>query len=201
MAIEFTCQQCSCQLRVPDGTAGQACECPSCNAVMDIPDATDGILEAEIIQEDAPAPPQDRLAIPCPRCQKILHCPSKLVGTKGQCRGCKHIFTISTAPVASVEADAWVFTCPSCDQLFEGNEEMRGRKGKCHACGEVFAIQLKRASPAAPEPSDNIFEAASTDATIQLACGACEGVMEVPADSAGCTAECPFCQALLEIPG
>ncbi|GAB5403815.1 MAG: hypothetical protein Aurels2KO_20460 [Aureliella sp.] len=162
---------------------------------MDIPD-----LESDVEKGETVAAQPERLAIPCPRCQQILHCPPELVGTKGQCRGCKHIFVISTAPVAAQAEEAWVFNCPSCDQLFDGNEEMRGRKGKCHACGEVFAIELKRPTPE-PE-SDGVVEANSaTPPPIQLACGACEGVMEVPADSAGCTAECPFCQALLEIPG
>ncbi len=161
---------------------------------MDIPSQSEEIASGEIV-------PEDLLAIPCPRCQQVLRCSSELLGTKGQCRGCKHIFVISTAPAAAKTEDAWVFNCPKCDQLFEGNEEMRGRRGKCHVCGEVFTIELKRAAPE-PEPEVDIFESSSSSPPpIQLACGACQGVMEVPADSAGCTAECPFCQALLEIPG
>lgn len=192
MAIEFTCRECSCLLKVPDGTAGQACECPSCQAVMDIPNTADDVVEAQIIEDDL-------LAIPCPKCLKVLRCAPDLLGTKGQCKGCKHIFVISTDPAEAEAEQLWVFECPKCAQLFDGQEEMRGRKGKCHACGEVFAIELKPAEPSTEKSASSATPASGEP--IQLACGACQGVMEVPADAAGCTAECPFCQALLEIPG
>ncbi|NND96962.1 MAG: hypothetical protein HKN47_06500 [Pirellulaceae bacterium] len=39
MAIEFFCSQCQQQLSVPDENAGKQAQCPSCNAVVDVPSA------------------------------------------------------------------------------------------------------------------------------------------------------------------
>ncbi len=146
MPIEFACESCTKLLRVPDGSQGRACQCPSCGTLLEIPDPH---LIANVEVQDAAADKnQKHLHIPCPKCQYDLVCDANLLGTKGQCRNCKTIFVISQNPgIAGAAVDALatglVFSCPKCNQLFEGSEEMRGRKGKCHACGEVFVIQLK----------------------------------------------------------
>lgn len=194
MSIEFDCPSCTSLLRVPDGTEGQACECPTCGNVMDIPQPGQ-VKKAETVAA-APA----MLPIPCPRCNKVLLCAPELLGTQGQCRGCKFVFTISEAPTAQTTGSGLFFNCPACDQLFSGQEEMQDRKGKCHVCGEVFQIQL---NPPTPEPDEQRREAAEVVADpddIQIVCGGCEGVMEVPSSAAGCTTQCPFCQAMLQIP-
>lgn len=41
MAIEFRCIRCRQRLRVPEEDAGKRARCPSCNAVVDIPDSID----------------------------------------------------------------------------------------------------------------------------------------------------------------
>lgn len=197
MPIEFACESCSRLLRVPDGSGGSQCECPSCNVLLVIPD-----------QGAPPQPePEALLEIPCPQCSFVLACEHELLGTKGQCKNCGSIFTISEDPSVQRSVDSeWIFNCPNCNQLFEGNEEMRGRNGKCHACGEVFRIQLKKAT--APEPSARSKKKkpkkskplAQPAANIQIACSSCNGVMEVPADAAGQQTACPYCQQLLVIP-
>ena len=98
------------------------------------------------------------IKIPCPRCRFELVCSAALLGTKGQCRNCQHIFTIAKSdtsrPVTSeFDAPEVVFHCPACAQLFAGQAEMEGKKGKCHACGEVFAIALEPAPATSPSSS------------------------------------------------
>lgn len=164
MPIEFNCESCSKLLRVPDGSGGKQCLCPGCSKVLDIPiPKIDARLNEDLASsvgssqqtsnqpaansESANGGTDIALCIPCPKCKHELICDPSLVGTKGQCRACKHIFVISDLPnnaaATSEPAINWVFSCPKCNQLFEGNETMRGRRGKCHACGDVFTIDLR----------------------------------------------------------
>ncbi len=192
MPIEFSCESCQAELRVPDGTGGEACQCPSCDTIVTIPNEVAEAARSSPPERSTAPPPDELLAIPCPTCQQVLHCPTSLLGTKGHCPACKAIFTISPNPQAA-DQQQWIFHCPRCNQLFDGKPEMRGRRGKCHVCSEVFEIDLQPAPAAsAPPPPQS--------GGLQIACGACEGVMEVPATAAGMTTECPFCKALLEIP-
>ncbi len=143
MPIEFACKNCTKLLRVPDGTQGQSCECPACGRILLIPGAVSNAKSKTGARK-----PMQQLTIPCPQCRFELRCDASLLGTKGQCRNCSTIFTISehvSAVAAAEDTSALVFTCPKCDQLFAGQTEMEGRKGKCHACGEVFIISLKPA--------------------------------------------------------
>src|SRR5690606_26481769 len=66
MPIEFRCSQCQKLLRTPDDTAGKQAKCPSCGAVVPIPEtsqATDADLGAtqayggSSYAVEAPAPP------------------------------------------------------------------------------------------------------------------------------------------------
>lgn len=154
MPIEFACEACKKLLRVPDGSGGLSCECPACRTLLEIPDpaAIDFVDDASLEKEKNAS----TLKIPCPKCSNELICSPELLGTRGQCKKCKTIFTISTqhkthAQAVDAEATGLIFTCPKCDQLFEGKEEMRGRKGRCHACGEVFSIELRTPETSALE--------------------------------------------------
>lgn len=154
MPIEFHCDACTKLLRVPDGSGGKQCQCPGCGTLLDIPTPP----PSEPMRTPSVPPGSDiALCIPCPKCKHELICDPSLVGTKGQCRSCKHIFVITDLPTEDSEATAaainWVFSCPKCAQLFEGNESMRGKRGKCHACGEVFTIDLRVADSIASAPA------------------------------------------------
>ncbi len=216
MPIEFACETCTKLLRVPDGTAGQSCQCPACSAILEIPDPA----AIEIVEVVESSTTSRRLNIPCPKCNFGLKVDPKLLGTKGQCRNCKYIFLISTDPnqagtAAEAQASGLLFSCPRCNQLFEGKPDMQGRKGKCHTCGEVFPIELRQVDePETPtikisrpagvqQPNVSVKKTpkAVPSKPIQLACPACNGVMEVPASAAGQTTACPFCRQLLQIPG
>lgn len=223
MPIEFACESCTKLLRVPDGTSGSSCQCPACGELLEIPDPS----AIEIVDASRGEASDDHLQIPCPKCNYKLVCKPSLLGTKGQCRNCKYIFLISTDAEAAGNATeaqptGMVFSCPKCDQLFEGNEGMRGRKGKCHTCGEVFPIVLKPADkpevpvrratsgdrPSVDNPTNkqagksttSSKKSAPVQGTIRIACGSCEGVMEVARSAAGQTTACPYCQQLLQIP-
>jgi DNA-directed RNA polymerase subunit M/transcription elongation factor TFIIS len=220
MPIEFACEACKRLLRVPDGSGGLSCECPACRTLLEIPDPT-AIRYVESASAGT-ATETSTLKIPCPKCSNELICTPELLGTRGQCKKCKYIFTISTerespAGLGEPESSGLIFTCPKCEQLFEGQEEMRGRKGKCHACGEVFQIELR--VPEAPTVQESVPKVverttARTNAAkasskpkpikagkdVQLVCSKCSGVMQVPASAAGQTTACPYCKHLLHIP-
>ncbi len=195
MAIEFSCSNCQRMLRVPDGTEGELCECPACQTELTIPNQ-------ESVVEVAAEPESGQIQVCCPHCQHALVCDSRLVGTKGQCKGCQQIFVISTSPTAArAELPSHVFSCPKCDQLFEGKEEMRGRKGKCHSCGELFAIELRKLQPpSAVQSGQSGANSPPQEGDIRIQCSECNGIMEVPAASAGKTTACPYCRQLLQIP-
>ncbi len=163
MPIEFNCLSCSKLLRVPDGSGGKQCQCPGCSALLNIPLQHVDVPAQSPVDSDggnsdggnSDGGTDIALCIPCPKCKHELICDPSLVGTKGQCRSCKHIFVISDLPTnetqGSLQTINWVFSCPKCNQLFEGSEAMRGRRGKCHACGDVFPIDLRVADDASVE--------------------------------------------------
>ena len=165
MPIEFKCESCSKLLRVPDGSGGKQCHCPGCSALLNIP----------LVRADKPVKSPTAfgggtdiaLCIPCPKCKHELLCDPSLVGTKGQCRNCKHIFVISDLPTNEAQSAEqsihWVFSCPKCSQLFEGSEAMRGRRGKCHVCGEVFSIEVRVADITPAEKPDHFSSSFDDD--------------------------------------
>lgn len=162
MSVEFNCRGCQQRLSTPAGSSGQHCRCPSCGTMLTVP--------AETHQVAVPQSVVGSLKIPCPRCHFILECAAALLGTKGQCRNCQHIFTITehaTSALAdsSLEEPTLVFHCPRCRQLFAGQAEMEGRKGKCHACGEVFAISIEPGPAKAGQPAPNALSNSGSNAT------------------------------------
>jgi DNA-directed RNA polymerase subunit M/transcription elongation factor TFIIS len=162
MPIEFHCESCSRLLRVPEGSQGKQCQCPGCGKLLKIPQQT---TAQTTTTTNLPA---IAICIPCPKCHHELICDPSLIGTKGQCRSCKHIFLITEDPNAAGQTSVvpgWVFNCPKCDQLFEGNEGMRGRKGKCHVCGEVFQIEIKLAGNSVGLSSPTVASPSMTQST------------------------------------
>ncbi len=225
MSIEFNCQVCRQRLSTPEGSAGRQCQCPACGRLLTIPSRSTVALgnagnAPASTQHSAPSSKVQKpvietsvgsLKIPCPRCRFELICSPSLLGTKGQCRNCQHIFTIVSSDSAwptSSESDSpdLVFHCPSCAQLFAGQAEMEGKKGKCHACGEVFAIALEPAPVSAPSPTAKpsatkvVISSAQRQTPIQFKCLYCSGVMEVPASTSGQQTLCPYCGEPLTIP-
>lgn len=136
LSIEFDCVHCSKRLRVPDGTAGKSCKCPGCQAKLSIPMVDDVLIVEEELQV--------QIEIPCPNCQNALLYSPELEGTRGLCKACNHIFTISSDPkVAASSQGTFPFECPKCHHLFEGKDGMQGKRGKCDQCNEVFEIKPK----------------------------------------------------------
>jgi DNA-directed RNA polymerase subunit M/transcription elongation factor TFIIS len=212
MPIEFSCTNCHTLLRVPDGSEGKQSQCPSCGIVAKIP-------FTQVSAQAAQPATDGRVTVRCPQCQYSLRCKPELIGAKGQCKQCKHIFIIGQADNQLQQATAeLVFSCPKCDQLFDGKAEMQGRKGRCHMCGEVFAIELRKANKQKPIQVTHPKQTGSTEKAakpksqstkpqtlaadqMQLACGGCSGLMAVPKTAAGQTIVCPHCQQQLQVPG
>lgn len=236
MPIEFNCQVCHQRLRTPDGSEGRQCQCPDCGTLVNVPTTATtsptksaaassepaGSIKPVLtpvgtspaIQNPANRSPTNTLTIPCPRCRFELVCSPSLLGTKGQCRNCQHIFTIATGSPnqpsdSQPSAPELVFRCPSCAQLFAGQAEMEGRKGKCHACGEVFAIALE---PVAHGPSIISADRPSHSTGKPLAGHQANAAMNTPAQSstnvvisstpreAPIQFTCQRCAGLMEVP-
>ncbi len=221
MPIEFACEECTQLLRVPDGSYGQSCQCPACQAVVVIPDpqavAQVDALRRDRTQEPVDSTRPDKLKIACPKCHFELNCPSSLLGTKGQCRNCQYIFTIArrdsaTQPAAAdASSPGHVFNCPACNQLFEGQAELEGRKGKCHACGQVFAIELRPAqAPMVTVAQERKLRAESSGArsikqTARKQTASDAASPPHPSSSSPTPVtiqfECMHCQGVMEVPG
>ena len=142
MSIEFHCADCSKLLRVADGLGGKRCKCPSCNSVQTVP------IQSEVQQaikvpsaknhasaSDQPPKPsavdesvEIKVEIACPKCNSLLLYSPELEGTRGLCKACQHIFTISVHNQAGTQSDTFAFQCPKCSFLFEGKKEMDGKK-------------------------------------------------------------------------
>jgi hypothetical protein len=141
MSIEFQCNNCHRLLSVPDGTDGKACICPGCHTRLTIP-MPETAPEVEVLSETH-----------CPNCQHTLIYEPQLEGTRGLCKACNHIFTITQTPIAAGAgphlSDSFPFECPQCHKLFEGKRGFEGRKGKCDQCHAVFIIE-----PITPKPVD-----------------------------------------------
>jgi DNA-directed RNA polymerase subunit M/transcription elongation factor TFIIS len=220
MPIEFSCNNCNKLLRVPDGSEGKPCQCPSCRAVATVPSRP---MVSATSPVSAPKVDDGKVSVRCPQCQYSLRCAPELMGTKGQCKQCKHIFVIGETQSAEPQKSTLVFSCPKCSQLFDGKPEMAGRKGRCHACGEVFKIELRemttddslsltlgqpmeKLSTPKSKPSPTTASATQskpifqTAPAIQLICGSCSGGLEVPGTAAGQTTACPHCGQLLQVP-
>jgi phage FluMu protein Com len=167
MSIEFHCADCSKLLRVADGLGGKRCKCPSCNSVQTVP------IQSEVQQaikvpsaknhasaSDQPPKPsavdesvEIKVEIACPKCNSLLLYSPELEGTRGLCKACQHIFTISVHNQAGTQSDTFAFQCPKCSFLFEGKKEMDGKKGKCTECKEVFIIRPMKKDSSSKESS------------------------------------------------
>jgi Zn-finger nucleic acid-binding protein len=89
MSIEFQCSRCSRTLRVADSTAGKKCKCPSCRVTLSIP----GSPLEEILDS--------KIEINYPQCSTVFLSAPELEGTRGLCKGCGHVFTLSYDPYAA----------------------------------------------------------------------------------------------------
>ncbi|MCU0719867.1 MAG: hypothetical protein MUC83_09200, partial [Pirellula sp.] len=163
MSIEFDCSQCSKTLRVAASSAGKKCKCPSCNTLLAIPHSSPSIVASKssnnaraghVSHSSHDNDTEDdslevKIEIACPKCSTTLLYSPDLEGTRGLCKGCGHIFTLSHGDNGNEEeSQTFPFQCPNCEFLFEGKPAMEGRKGKCTECQSVFTIErLKTEKP------------------------------------------------------
>ena len=116
------------------GSGGKTCVCPSCQMHLEIPASSIDEMAVKVLYETL-----------CPKCQHVLMYTAEQEGTRGLCKACNHIFTITPEHIAltssEIASDSFPFECPRCRKLFEGKRGVEGRKGKCDQCRHVFIIK------------------------------------------------------------
>ncbi len=96
MPIEFVCTNCNSPVRTPDATAGKKGRCPSCKAVIQIPEAAPATA-AKAVDDGV-------IAFHCGKCNHVVRAPKQHAGKKGKCPKCQSVVDIptkSTLPAAA----------------------------------------------------------------------------------------------------
>jgi DNA-directed RNA polymerase subunit M/transcription elongation factor TFIIS len=102
-AIEFPCPNCTSPVRTPASAVGKRGKCPSCEAVFQIPQPSQGhsagqaeptqaSVGARHREQDAAEPASIEFA--CPACGKSVRTPATAVGKKGRCPKCGGVMQI-----------------------------------------------------------------------------------------------------------
>lgn len=217
MSIEFHCTECSKMLRVAAGLGGKRCKCPSCDSVQTVPLQTSLPIATAIplpknqtngsSRETKPAKVDEavdiKIEIACPKCQSLLLYSPELEGTRGLCKACQHIFTISIHNQEGEQASTFAFQCPKCSFLFEGKKGMEGKKGKCTECKEIFVIEpLKKNSPENREVQPSLRAAKATSQSPQPTAAAAPKLFNPlkPQSAGGATKAIPATPAIPVVP-
>jgi uncharacterized paraquat-inducible protein A len=96
--IEFACQECGLPVRTPLATAGKKGKCPSCGAIVLIPElrsvAPTSPPVSDLPARPRPAASQQRIDFPCPHCGNRVRTPLGAAGKKGRCPSCSRVVEI-----------------------------------------------------------------------------------------------------------
>jgi DNA-directed RNA polymerase subunit M/transcription elongation factor TFIIS len=107
MAIEFSCPYCQQLVRTPLAAAGKKGKCPQCQAVVQIPAVQSPQAERATAQQEKPATPASRSAVPttveffCVECGQLVRTPVAAAGKKGKCPHCQSLIDIPHRAVGS----------------------------------------------------------------------------------------------------
>lgn len=85
----FGCPYCQNPFQVPDDAAGQRYECPSCDTLVEVPDAPEPVVEVQ-----QPEPEIYR----CPHCNDQFAIESSMYGEKLSCPHCENLIMIEAPP-------------------------------------------------------------------------------------------------------
>jgi hypothetical protein len=96
--IEFACPDCGLPVRTPLATAGKKGKCPSCGAIVPIPESpsaavTSGPANVRQVRTRTIAAPQP-IDFSCPHCGNLVRPPPGAAGKKGRCPTCKRVVDI-----------------------------------------------------------------------------------------------------------
>jgi tRNA A-37 threonylcarbamoyl transferase component Bud32 len=96
--IEFACPDCGLPVRTPLATAGKKGKCPSCGAIVPIPESpaaavTSGPANVRQVRTP-PIAARQRIDFSCPHCGNLVRPPPGAAGKKGRCPTCKRVVDI-----------------------------------------------------------------------------------------------------------
>ena len=168
--MNVNCEQCGRTFEVPDERAGEAVDCPGCNASVSVPSEA-GIRikwgdvkpnkgpgstslslskpESPKAEQSSEAPPPeaesqpeepDVIQVNCPSCDQHLEVPVELSGTVIDCPSCGGKVPISAEPPVSQSAPDIKVKCPSCEQHLAVPKELGGQTIDCPSCGSNIAV-------------------------------------------------------------
>ncbi len=101
--IEFSCPDCGRPVRTPESTAGKKGMCPSCNAIVHIPQqstraTSEPLSGLSSLTLQPKSKDQDstiiRIEFSCPHCRRPVRTPRGAAGKKGKCPSCGAIVDI-----------------------------------------------------------------------------------------------------------
>ena len=97
--IEFACPECGLPVRTPLATAGKKGKCPSCGAIVLIPESPSAAPASRPAANvpparPRPAAPPQRIDFSCPHCGNLVRTPLGAAGKKGRCPSCSRVVDI-----------------------------------------------------------------------------------------------------------
>ena len=96
--IEFACPECGLPVRTPLATAGKKGKCPSCGAIVPIPESPSVAVASRPANvppaRTRPVAPPQQIDFSCPHCGNLVRSPPGAAGKKGRCPSCSRVVDI-----------------------------------------------------------------------------------------------------------
>ena len=228
MPIKIKCQNAACAkvLVVKDEMLGKAIKCPSCQAVVTVPNPASRPAAPAAPAPAPAAPAANRLQVKCsnPACAKVLVINDEMLGKAIKCPKCQAVMTIPkpaskpAAPAAPAPAPAPAAPAPvapsanrlqvkcnnpACAKVLIVKDDMLGKAIKCPSCQAVMTIPRpasKPAAPAAPAPAPAPAAPAANRLQVKCSNPACGKVLVVKDDMLGKAVKCPSCKSVTTVP-
>ena len=96
--IEFACPECGLPVRTPLATGGKKGKCPSCGAIVPIPESPSVAVASRPANvppaRTRPVAPPQQIDFSCPHCGNLVRSPPGAAGKKGRCPSCSRVVDI-----------------------------------------------------------------------------------------------------------
>ena len=141
-AVSFRCNSCNQEIEAPLSTAGMTAECPSCQAVIVVPDVSEaGTLHGEPLPLTAEAQAAEKV-------QEVISDVQNQVDERAQDKEKGRTIRIDLAALGVEnlvqqkvsDKRSLSFFCRNCRQEIEAPIEMAGSTAECPACGASFDV-------------------------------------------------------------